>query len=349
MKFNKDIFINNKIISKKSPTFVIAEAGVNHNGDMRIAKQLIDLAVDANADAVKFQTFKAEHLILKDVQKAPYQQNTTDITETQFDMLKKLEVTREQNLELKNYCTKKGIIFLTTPFDEESLDELDEISLSAYKIASTDTTNLSFLKKIAKKGKPIFLSTGMSYLSEVSLALETIYEYNKDVILLQCTANYPIQDNEANLLVLNTYKDNFDILLGYSDHTEGVGAAPFAIPMGAKVIEKHFTINKSAIGPDHAASLSPTELYDLVNKIRKVDQYMGSSIKKPSPSELDTRKSLQKCIVANEDIKIGSIFTERNTIAKRTGGIGISPIDAKKLIGVKSTKNYKKNQIIEDL
>ena len=349
MEFNKNIIIDNKSISKKSPTFVIAEAGVNHNGDMKIAKQLIDIAVDANADAVKFQTFKAEHLILKDVQKAPYQQNTTDKTETQFDMLKKLEVSREQNLELKKYCKKKGIIFLTTPFDEKSLDELDDINLSAYKVASTDTTNLPFLKKIAMKGKPMFLSTGMSYLSEVSLALKTIYKYNKDVVLLQCTANYPIHDSEANLSVLSTYRDNFNILLGYSDHSKGVGAAPFAVPMGAKVIEKHFTIDKSDIGPDHAASLSPNELFNLVNKIRTVDQYMGSSIKKPSPSELKTRRALQKCLVASKDIKKGSFITEDNTIAKRTGGVGISPIDAQKLIGTKSTKSYKKNQIIEGL
>jgi sialic acid synthase SpsE len=196
------------------------------------------------------------------------------------------------------------------------------------------------------KGKPIFLSTGMSYLSEVRLALETIYEFNKDVVLLQCTANYPIQDKEANLSVINTYRDNFNILLGYSDHSEGVGAAPFAIPMGAKVIEKHFTIDKSAAGPDHAASLSPNELIDLVTKIRRVDQYMGSSIKKPSLSELDTRRTLQKCLVANGDIKKGSIFTEDNTIAKRTGGIGISPIDYANIIGMKSHRNYKNNEVV---
>ena len=346
MEFSKEINIDSRLISKGSPTFVIAEAGVNHGGDMEIAKKLIDLAVDANADAVKFQTFKAEHLILKDVQKAPYQKNTTDAIETQFDMLKKLEVSREQNLELKKYCTKNGITFLTTPFDEESLRELDELDLAAYKVASTDTTNLPFLKKIAMKGKPIFLSTGMSYLSEVRLALETIYEFNKDVVLLQCTANYPIQDKEANLSVINTYRDNFDILLGYSDHSEGVGAAPFAIPMGAKVIEKHFTIDKSAAGPDHAASLSPNELIDLVNKIRRVDQDMGRSIKKPSLSELDTRRALQKCLVANGDIKKGSIFTEDNTIAKRTGGIGISPIDYASIIGMKSHRNYKNDEVV---
>ncbi len=346
MRFNKTIKIFNKEISKKSPTFVIAEAGVNHGGDMGTAKQLIDLAVDAKADAVKFQTFKTENLILSDIQKAPYQKITTDTSETQFEMLKNLEVSRDQNLELKQYCIKKGIIFLTTPFDEESLDELDELDLPAYKVASTDTTNLLFLKKIAKKGKPIFLSTGMSYLFEVRLALETIYQYTKDVVLLQCTANYPIQDNEANLEVINTYRDNFDILLGYSDHSVGVGAAPFAIPMGAKVIEKHFTLNKISKGPDHAASLSPEELIDFIRTVRKVDKYMGSSIKKPSLSEIKTRSALQKCMVASQDIKKGSIFSENNTVAKRTGGIGISPINYEYIIGKLSDKNYKKDEVI---
>jgi len=221
--------------------------------------------------------------------------------------------------------------------------------LPAYKVASTDTTNLPFLKKIAKKGKPIFLSTGMSYLSEVKSALETIYEYNKDVVLLQCTANYPIQDNEANLAVINTYRDNFDILLGYSDHSAGVGAAPFAIPMGAKVVEKHFTLNKADEGPDHAASLSPGELIDFVKTVRRVDTYMGSEIKEPSLSEQNTRKSLQKCMVASQDIKKGDLFNNDNLVAKRTGGVGISPIEVHKLLGVKTTKSYKKNQIIEDL
>ena len=346
MRFNKVINIAEKEISIISPTFVIAEAGVNHGGDMVIAKKLIDLAIDAKADAIKFQTFKTEHLILQNVQKAQYQKNNTDAIETQFEMLKKLEVGKEQNLELKKYCTEKGIIFLTTPFDEESLDELDDISLSAYKVASTDTTNLPFLKKIAKKGKPIFLSTGMSYLSEVRLALKTIYEYNKDVILLQCTANYPIQDWEANLSVINTYRDNFDILLGYSDHSEGVGAAPFAIPMGAKVIEKHFTIDKAAHGPDHAASLSPKELINLVKKIRKVEMYMGSGIKEPSLSEYKTRKSLQKCMVASQNIKKGEFFSENNIVAKRTGGKGISPIDYASIIGKKSHRNFMKNEVV---
>lgn len=347
MKFNKSIKIGNFRIDENSPTFIIAEAGVNHGGDIQVAKKLIDIASKAKVDAVKFQAFKSENLILNDVPKAPYQQKTTDAKETQMQMLKKLEITKEQNIELKKYCIEKNILFLTTPFDEESLDELDELDLPAYKIASTDITNLLFLKKVAKKGKPILISTGMSYLSEVQMALEEIYPHNKNVVLLQCTANYPVEDGEANLEVINTYKKYFDILVGYSDHTIGIGAAPFAIPMGAKVIEKHFTLDKNLIGPDHKASLSPDELIKFVKLVRKVDKFIGSSIKKPNLSELKTRASLQKCLVAKKEIKQGEIFTEENIVAKRTGGKGISPIYYKDIIGKIASKTFIKDDNID--
>jgi len=347
MNFNKVLKIQNKVISNSSPTFIIAEAGVNHGGDMKVAKRLIDLAADSGADAVKFQTFKSEDLVLKSVAKAPYQTRTTDKKESQLEMLKKLEVSKEQNLELKRYCEDKKIIFLTTPFDEKSLDEIDELDLPAYKIASTDTTNLPFLKRVAKKGKPVFLSTGMSYLSEIEMALETIYEHNQNVVLLQCTANYPIRNSEANLSVINTFKNNFDVLVGFSDHTVGVGAAAFAIPMGAKVVEKHFTIDKELSGPDHRASLSPDELYRFVELVREVDEYMGSSIKKPNLSETRTRSTLQKCLVARCRINKGDIFTEENLVAKRTGGIGISPIYYQDVVGEVAHKEYAEDEVID--
>ncbi|MCD4729166.1 MAG: N-acetylneuraminate synthase family protein, partial [Bacteroidales bacterium] len=271
---------------------------------------------------------------------------TTGSGESQFEMLKKLEITKEQNIELVDYCKQNNIIFLTTPFDEESLDELDSLDLPAYKVASTDTTNLLFLKKIAQKGKPIFLSTGMCFLSEVELALKQIHQYNKEVILLQCTANYPINDEDANLNVLKTYKDEFDILVGYSDHSVGVGASPYAIPLGAVVVEKHFTLDKSLNGPDHKASLSPGELKDFVSEIRKVEKYLGSYIKKPTKDEEKTRLSLQKSLVALHLIKQGEIFTEQNIVAKRTGGKGTSPIHYKQILGKKASKNYSPNEII---
>ncbi len=346
MRFNRKVKVENHTIGEGNPVFIIAEAGVNHNGDIDIAKKLIDTAVNAGANAVKFQAFKTENLILTNVEKAQYQKKTTSASESQFEMLKKLEITKEQNIELINYCKQNSIIFLTTPFDEESLEELDTLNLPAYKVASTDTTNLLFLKKIAQKGKPIFLSTGMCYLSEVELALKQIYEYNKDVILLQCTANYPIKDEDANLNVIKTYQGKFDILVGYSDHSVGVGASPFAVPMGAVVIEKHFTLDKSFAGPDHKASLSPAELKDFVSEIRKVEKYLGSYLKEPTKNEEKTRKSLQKSLVALHSIKQGELFTEQNIVAKRTGGKGISPIDYKKILGKKASRNYSPNDII---
>lgn len=346
MKFNKYIMINDKVISNVSPAFIIAEAGVNHNGDIESAKKLVDVAVEANVDAVKFQTFKTEELILADVKKAVYQTKTTSNQETQYEMLKQLEVTVEENKELKRYCLEKDIIFLTTPFDEKSLEELDELDLPAYKIASTDLTNIPFLIKIAKKNKPIFLSTGMSYLDEIKSALNEIYKYNKNVILLQCTANYPIIDEEANLNVLDTFKQEFEMLLGYSDHTVGIGASPYALSKGVKVIEKHFTLSKESKGPDHKASLSPEQLREFVKVIRKAEKYMGTDIKMPSVSEANNRKSLQKCFVAKKIIRKGDILSDDNIIAKRTGGEGISPIYYKQVFGKKSEKDYAINEII---
>jgi len=348
MKFNKRIRIGKKQISNDDAVFIIAEAGVNHNGDINLAKKLIDVAAKAGADAVKFQAFKTESLILADVEKASYQQITTGKGETQFEMLKRLEITLHQNVELMEYCKQRNIIFLTTPFDENSLDEMDALDLPAYKVASTDTTNLPFLKRIAKKGKPIFLSTGMSYLSEVSEALKEITEFNHDIVLLQCTANYPIKDEEANLNVIQTYKEEFDILVGYSDHSVGLGASPFAVPMGACVVEKHFTLDKKATGPDHTASLSPDELKLYVKQIRTVEKYLGTYEKEPTADEQLTRRSLQKCLVALCEIKIGEAFTENNIVAKRTGGQGISPIHYKDLLTKTASRNYKPNDIIDE-
>jgi N,N'-diacetyllegionaminate synthase len=347
MNFNRKIVIGDREISDTSTVFIIAEAGVNHGGDMNIARRLIDLAVEAKVDAVKFQTFKAAKLILPTVGKAPYQQLTTDKSESQHDMLKKLEVSQEQNLELKKYCQSKEILFLTTPFDEDSLDELDSLDLPAIKISSTDVTNLPFLRKVAKKNVPIILSCGMTYLEEVEIALREIHAHNKDVILLQCTANYPIADNEANLAVIRTLQKKFDMLVGYSDHSNGVGAAPYAVPMGAKVLEKHFTLDNNMEGPDHKASLSPAELIQFVKDVRRVESYMGTSLRMPSMSELKTRVSLQKSLVSLNTIKVGDLFSEENIIAMRTGGKGISPIYYHQVLGKKAHRDFASGEIIE--
>lgn len=347
MRFNKNIIISPKYISSSNNTFIIAEAGVNHNGDMNLAKRMIDVAAEAGADAVKFQTFKADQLILRGIEKAPYQKITTNSVETQYDMLKRLEVSKEQTVELMEYCKKQNIIFLSTPFEKTSLDELDELNVPAFKVAATDLTNIQFLRQVAEKGKPIILSAGMCYLEEVSHALEAIYPINKDVILLQCTANYPIQDEEANINVIRTFQETFDILVGYSDHSQGVGASPYAVSVGAKVIEKHFTLDKSMEGPDHKASVTPIELKQLVSDIRRVEKYLGDGIKMPSCSEQMTRKSLQKCLVASAEIRQGELFTESNIVAKRTNGIGISALYYDNIINKSANRNYDINDIIE--
>lgn len=347
MKFDKDLNIGGVTLSEESPAFIIAEAGVNHGGDIKVARRLVDIAVEAGADAVKFQAFRTEQLILEDVAKAPYQKKTTAENESQFSMLKKLEMTAQQNRELRDYCRGKGIVFLTTPFDEVSLDELDELDLVAYKVASTDLTNLPFLEKIAHKQKPVFLSTGMSYLAEVEMALNCMAPINRQVVLLQCSANYPIVDADANLNVINTYKSRFDMLFGYSDHSVGIGAAPYALPLGVKVVEKHFTLDKTRPGPDHRASLDAGELKEFVRTVRRVEAYLGDGIKRPSLAESQTRRALQKYFVAKRAIRAGELFSVENLAAKRTGGGGLSPIYQRDLIGRKASRDFQVNEVIE--
>lgn len=347
MNFYKKVKVQDTEISEDSPTFVIAEAGVNHNGDIKTARKLIDAAVKAGANAVKFQAFKTDCLILKNVSKAVYQKRSGNQNESQYQMLKKLELSKQENLSLKNYCKKKGIIFLTTPFDEDSLKELDQLNLPAYKVSSTDLTNIPFLIKVAKKNKPIFLSTGMSYLSEIEIALNEISKLNKQVILLHCTSNYPTTDDEVNLNVLKSFSEKFNILTGLSDHSLSIGAAPYAVAMGAKVIEKHFTLDKSMPGPDHAASLTINELKTMIQEIRKVEGYLGSRKKLPTKSEVENRRKMQKCLVALKTITKGEFYTENNIIAKRTGGVGISPIHFKSILGQQAEKDFKKDDIIK--
>lgn len=334
-------------IKSTNKTFIIAEAGVNHGGDVVLAKKLVDIAVEAGADAVKFQAFRTNHLILDNIDKAPYQKANTGNAQSQSDMLRALELRIEHYVELKDYCTAKNIAFLITPFDEFSLNELESLGVEAYKIASTDTTNIPFLRKVAKTGKPIILSTGMCYMNEVEAAMAAISKINKNIVLMHCTANYPVADDEANLNVLHSYAEKFDCILGYSDHTVGLGASLYAIPMGVKVVEKHFTIDKEADGPDHKASLNPDELSAYVKEIRRIERIMGSFIKEPTAAEKQTRKSLQKCLVAAEDIKEGDTFTESNLVAKRTGGNGLSPLLVDELYGTKASKFFKKNAVIE--
>lgn len=346
MDFNQTIKIDSQVISDSDKVFIIAEAGVNHNGDINLAKQLIDVASEAGVDAVKFQSFKTDNLILRNIEKAPYQKKTSGSTESQYDMLKRLELAKEQTIELMDYCNKKELIFLSTPFEKSSLDELDGLGVPAFKIAATDLTNIQFLRRVAEKGKPIILSAGMCYLEEVRCALEALYPINKDVILLQCTANYPIQDAEANIGVIKTFKNEFNMLVGYSDHSQGVGVSPYAVALGAKVIEKHFTLDKTLPGPDHKASVAPSELVQLVQDIRRTEQYLGNGEKMPTCSEQMTRKALQKCFVAAQPIKSGEKFSAENIIAKRTNGEGISALYYDSILNMVAYRDYKVDDII---
>lgn len=346
MHFSDTIRIGNHVISNDSPAFIIGEAGVNHNGNPDIAMQLVDVAVKAGVNAVKFQMFKTEDLILNSIEKAPYQKKTTSKEQTQAEMLKNLELEDEAFGRISDYCKKNGILFLCTPFEKKSLDRLDALGVQAFKVAATDLTNLHFLRQIAEKGKPIILSAGMCYLEEVRMALQEIYHINKDVVLLQCTANYPLSDDEVNLRVIDTFKQEFDVIVGYSDHSVGVGAAPYAVAKGAKIIEKHFTLSRDMAGPDHLASVLPGELSQLVSEVRRVETFLGSGIKVPTFSEQKTRVSLQKCIVACRDILPGELFDEENISTKRTGGKGISALYYNSILGREADRAYKKDDII---
>lgn len=345
--FSKEIQIGDRIISHNSPTFIIAEAGVNHNGDITKAFEMIDVAIDAGVDAIKFQTFSTDDLILKSIEKAPYQKITTGSSETQYEMLKKLELDYNSFADIKEYCDKKKILFLSTPFESRSLHFLDSINVAAFKISSTDITNAKLLIEVAKLNKPIILSAGMCDINEVDTAINILHNYNKNVILMQCTSNYPVADEEVNLNVIKTFYSRYGILTGFSDHSEGVGASPYAVAAGAKIIEKHFTLNKNDIGPDHKASLNPDELIALVKEIRKVEKYLGDGNKAIMESETHTKKSLQKSLVAIKSIKIGDVFSEDNISAKRANGLGIPAIEYCNVIGLVSKKNYNVNDIIE--
>ena len=345
MHFNKNIKIGSRCISKKSPCYIIAEAGVNHNGRLDLAKRLVDAAADAGADAIKFQMFKTEEIILKNVKKAPYQRRAGSKERDQFQMLKSLELDFDAHQELYKYCGKRKISYLCTPYDAESLDNVVALGVKALKIASTDLTNFFLLEKTVKKGLPIILSTGMSSRSEVKKACSHIYNKGcRDLVLLHCTSNYPVKPEEVNLRAMVTLADEFDVLVGFSDHTEGVGAAPYAISLNACIIEKHFTLDKNMKGPDHRASLEPGELKRFVENIKYAEKIMGSSEKIVTKSERLTKQFLQKYVVAKRDIKKGAKIGLSDLDAKRTGGIGVSPISRDLLIGKRATKGIIKDE-----
>lgn len=319
------IKIGDKFIGKGNPVYIVAEIGVNHNGDMKILKRLIDSASECGVDAIKFQKFKTEALVTKNAPKAEYQKITTDEKESQFEMLKRLELTESNLKELYEYAKSKDIEAFATPFDDESVDFLYDLGIKAYKVGSGDITNIPMLKKIARKKLPIILSTGMSTLGEIEEAISSIVEEgNDEIILMHCTSNYPTNENDVNLKAMNTMMTAFRIPTGYSDHTMGIAVSLAAVARGAVIIEKHFTLDRELPGPDHSSSLEPKELKELVNSVRVIERALGSSIKKPNKSEIEVKNVAQKSIVARTKIKKGEIIQEDMVTIKRPGG-GIKP------------------------
>jgi len=319
------IQFGDRFIGREEPCFLIAEAGVNHNGDINLAKKLIDIAREAGADAVKFQTFKAEEIVTKTAEKAAYQKITTGAEESQFDMIKKLELSPDSFRELSGYAKEKGILFISSSSGRESVDLLDEIGVPLFKIGSGELTNSPMLGYIARKQKPIILSTGMSTLGEIEYALKIIrHEGVEEIILLQCVSCYPAKIEDMNLKAMETLRYKFKLPVGLSDHSMGITVPVAAAALGACVIEKHFTLDKNLPGPDHRASLEPDELKQMIRAIRDVERAMGSGIKIPATEEEENKKVVRRSLVARVDIRVGAVITKDMLDIKRPG-TGIEP------------------------
>ncbi len=327
---------------------IIAEAGVNHNGDIKIAKELIDIASSGGADIIKFQTFTADRLVTKSAEKAEYQKITTNKNESQLNMLKKLELSKNDHFELINYCKGKGIEFLSSPFDEENATFLNELGLKRFKIPSGEITNLPYLRHISKFQKPTILSSGMSNLEEIEDAISVLElsGLKKDLItILHCTSQYPAPFKDVNLKAMKTIADTFNVVVGYSDHTEGIEVALAAVSLGAKIIEKHITIDKTMEGPDHSASLDPCELNNMIRAIRNIEISLGSPNKFVTDSEKKNREIVRKSIVAKNKIRKGDIFNKNNLATKRPGN-GLSPMNWDKVLGQRATRDYFEDEFI---
>ncbi len=331
--FRNKINIAGRSIGSGEPCFIIAEAGINHNGDMDLARALIDAAADSGADAVKFQTFLADRLVTTDAPKAQYQVQAADSDETQKEMLARLELTRQDHVDLIDHCKLRGILFLSTPFDEISADLLENLNMPAFKIPSGEIINLPFLEYVARKEKPMIISTGMSTIEEVHEALRVVRNAgNDEVVLLHCVTNYPADPADVNLRTMATMKETLSVPVGYSDHTLGKEIPLAAVALGACVIEKHFTLSRDMPGPDHQASLEPDELKSLVEGVRKVESAMGTGRKVPSPAEEANARVVRKSLVAARYIPEGSVITVDDLTAKRPG-TGLSPAILPSLLG----------------
>ena len=328
--------------------FIIAEAGVNHNGSLEIARKLIDVAAKAGADAVKFQTFKAKNLVSKTAAKAEYQVRTTDPAESQYEMIKKLELDQAAHRKLMAYCESRNIMFLSTPFDNDSIDLLSFLGLSIFKIPSGEITNLPYLRRVGRLGRELILSTGMANLGEIKDALEILIGAGTDkdnITILHATTEYPCPMHDVNLSAMQTIAKAFGVRVGYSDHTVGIEVPIAAVAMGACVIEKHFSLDKTMNGPDHKASLEPDELNAMVVAIRNIEKAIGDGLKKSCPSEEKNKTVVRKSIVAARHISAGEKFTEENITTKRPGN-GISPMRWDEVIGAVALKDYPEDTLI---
>ncbi len=333
----------------KKDVFIIAEAGVNHNGSLDLALKLVEAAATAGADAVKFQTFKTENIVVRYAPKAGYQQETTESDESQFVMLKKLELSTDDFQAILQHCQQKDISFLSTPFDHESIDLLLSMDMDIFKIPSGEITNLPYLRRIGSLGKLVILSTGMSDLAEIEAALQVLIDAGTprdNIALLHCNTMYPTPFEDVNLRAMLTLQNKFGGKIGYSDHTDGIEVPVAAVAMGAEIIEKHFTLDQNMEGPDHRASLNPEQLAAMVTSIRNIESALGSEEKKPSSSELPNRDVARKSIVAATSIKTGDFFTEENLTVKRPG-TGISPMDWDSILGQKAPRNFTPDELIE--
>ena len=337
------------MITMPNRTLIIAEAGVNHNGDIKLAKQLIDAAADAGTDYVKFQTFSADRIVTKSADKAEYQKQSSDSSESQFEMLKRLELSVEMHLELIEHCNHKSIKFLSTGFDIQSVDLLVGLGLNLVKIPSGEITNLPLLRHIGSLDLPVILSSGMSTMKEIGdalLILEQTGLRRDQITVLHCTTEYPAPMSEVNLRAMNNICTTFGVAVGYSDHTVGIEVSIAAVALGASVIEKHFTIDRSLPGPDHRASLEPNELIAMVKAIRNVEVALGSDVKEPTMSEIKNAHIARKSILASQKIEKGEILSTVNLVVKRPGN-GVSPMLWDRLIGQVATRTYLPDEMIE--
>ena len=333
---------------KNLNTIIIAEAGVNHNGSLETAKNLINVAVDAGADFVKFQTFKADSIVTKKADKAGYQKKFTKKNESHFEMIKRLELDKPAHEELISYCAQKNIQFLSTAFDHDSIELLTELNIPVFKIPSGEITNLPYLRHLGRMGKPIIMSTGMATLVEVKATMDVLIDAGlekNDLTILHCNTEYPTPMNDVNLRAMLTIRDELNVKVGYSDHTLGIEIPIAAVALGATVIEKHFTLDRNLPGPDHSASLEPDELKKMVQAIRNIEVALGDGIKKPSASESKNIPIARKSIVAARTIKKGEVFTSENLVVKRPGN-GVSPMEWDNVMGKIAKVDYKMDDLI---